>query len=103
MSKGRGTIWKRPETGRWSFRVDLPPVNGKRREVRKHGFATRREAAAALDEVIEAVRRTHGRHAGLRASMLGGLPCLRDRVAAGSGRSPRGRRTPPVPTRLRVT
>ena len=58
MSKGRGTVWKRPENGRWSFRVDLPPVNGKRREVRKHGFTTRREAAAALDEVI---RRRDGR------------------------------------------
>ena len=55
MSKGRGTVWKRPETGRWSLRVDLPPVNGKRREARKHGFATRRGAVAAMDEVIRRI------------------------------------------------
>lgn len=53
MTSGKGTIWRRPESGTWSYRVDLPPVDGKRREARKHGFGTKREATAARDAVLK--------------------------------------------------
>ncbi|WP_447006686.1 tyrosine-type recombinase/integrase [Saccharothrix isguenensis] len=39
--------------GRWSFAVDLPSLDGRRRTMRRSGFATRTEAQAALGKVLE--------------------------------------------------
>jgi integrase len=37
--------------GRWEFFLDLPTTTGRRRQVHRRGFATRREAQDALDRV----------------------------------------------------
>ena len=41
-----GTIRKRGD--KWSYRIDLGAVNGKRVQKEKGGFATKKEAAAAM-------------------------------------------------------
>ncbi|MCT2587917.1 site-specific integrase [Actinophytocola gossypii] len=39
--------------GRWSYAVDLAPVEGKRKTRRRGGFATKQEARAALAKILE--------------------------------------------------
>ena len=39
--------------GRWSYAVDLTPVDGKRKTRRRGGFATKQEARAALAKILE--------------------------------------------------
>lgn len=46
-----GSIRKDRKRGTWSFVVDLPPVNGKRNQVYRRGFATQAEARDELDRV----------------------------------------------------
>lgn len=48
-----GTIRKRGD--KWSYRVDLGAVNGKRMQKEKGGFATKKEAAAAMTIAFSAV------------------------------------------------
>ena len=43
--------------GRWEFVLEMPLVGGKRRQVRRRGFETKREAQDALDEVVSGLRR----------------------------------------------
>ena len=64
----RGQVLKRGDT--WSYVVDLPPApDGRRRQRRKGGFRTRKEAQAALaalitdaqnGKVVEVTRQTVG-------------------------------------------
>ena len=51
-----GTIRKRGD--KWSYRVDLGAVNGKRVQKEKGGFATKKEAAAAMTLVENELLRT---------------------------------------------
>lgn len=39
--------------GRWSYAVDLAPIDGKRKTRRRGGFATKHEAQAALTKILE--------------------------------------------------
>jgi integrase len=41
-----------PRTGTWSFIVDVPMVAGKRQQIRRRGFATKKAAAAAMAVVV---------------------------------------------------
>src|SRR5689334_7505409 len=43
-----------PRTGRWSFVLDAgpDPATGKRQQVRRRGFATKKEAAVELDRLL---------------------------------------------------
>ena len=52
----RGSI-RREQNGGWSFVVDLPSSGHRRRQVRRRGFNTRRDAQAALTELIGDVQR----------------------------------------------
>lgn len=46
-----------PKTGTWSFVVDLPPdPDGKRRQARRRGFATRKAAQETLDKLRVSAR-----------------------------------------------
>jgi integrase len=47
---------KKDASGRWFFIVDLTPPGGKRRQVRRRGFATKAEALDELDNVKDKVR-----------------------------------------------
>ena len=54
MTKRAGTAGPRqdPNTGTWGFVVDGPPgPNGERRQIRKRGFKTKREAQEVLDQL----------------------------------------------------
>ncbi|MEO7572194.1 MAG: tyrosine-type recombinase/integrase [Acidimicrobiales bacterium] len=51
----RGSI-KKATNGTWWFVVDLPAADDTRRQVRRRGFATRREAQAALTEVLASLQ-----------------------------------------------
>ena len=51
-----GTIRKRGD--KWSYRVDLGAVNGKRVQKEKGGFATKKEAAAAMTIVENELLKT---------------------------------------------
>src|SRR5688500_14449321 len=42
--------------GSWFYVVELPPINGKRRQLRRGGFQIQREAEAALAEEIARLR-----------------------------------------------
>ena len=46
----RGSVYKRPETGRWEYRFEAgaDPLTGRRLRVAKTGFETKREASAAM-------------------------------------------------------
>lgn len=46
----------RKRTSKWEYRIELAPVDGKRRQVSKSGFATRDEAIAAGEETIKTKR-----------------------------------------------
>ncbi len=50
----RGSVYKR--SGSWAFRVDggFHPETGKRRQILRQGFATKKQAEAALGEVLQA-------------------------------------------------
>ncbi len=48
----KGTIARDPERKTWMFSVDLRPVNGKRRQAFRRGFATKKEAAVALAQMV---------------------------------------------------
>lgn len=48
--------------GSWYYRADVGQVNGRRREQRKGGFATRAEAEKALAKVLNAVNDGEHRH-----------------------------------------
>jgi integrase len=50
-----GTITKDRKRGTWTFRIDAPSRDGKRREVKRRGFRTRRDAQEALDEVRQQI------------------------------------------------
>lgn len=52
----RGSVFKR--SGGYAFRVDIgpDPATGKRRQTLRQGFRTKREAEAALEEVLSSVR-----------------------------------------------
>ncbi len=47
----------RASNGTWTFVVDVPGANGKRRQVRRRGFATKKEAQAELAAVLYEVQR----------------------------------------------
>ena len=47
----RGSVKKDP-SGHWYFVVDLPTPGGARKQARRRGFATKREAQAALDLLV---------------------------------------------------
>lgn len=51
---GEGQVWKRvgKTATTWYFRVDVPTADGRRRQVQRGGFRTRREAEAAKAQVI---------------------------------------------------
>jgi integrase len=51
------TIKKDAKRGTWYFIVDLPPVAGKRQQLKRRGFATKRLATAAESDVVSDVRR----------------------------------------------
>ena len=51
----QGSI-KRDASGKWFFVVDMSSADGKRRQVRKRGFATKKEAQAELSELQHQVR-----------------------------------------------
>ncbi len=42
---------RRDGSGGWHFNVDLPSADGRRKQAHRRGFATRKEAQAALDQV----------------------------------------------------
>lgn len=46
----RGSV-RRERNGRWSFVVDLPS-SSQRQQIRRRGFATRKEAQAALVSLL---------------------------------------------------
>lgn len=50
----RGTI-KQDDGGAWGFVVDVAPLGAPRRQVRRRGFRTRREAQAELTTVLHAM------------------------------------------------
>jgi integrase len=52
----RGSVFKR--SGAWAFRIDagFHPETGKRRQVLRQGFATKKAAEAALAEVLQAAQ-----------------------------------------------
>lgn len=52
----RGSM-KKEANGTWSFVVDVPG-GGKRRQIRRRGFATRREAQSTLNEVLADLQRS---------------------------------------------
>jgi integrase len=47
----RGSVFK-DDSGRWAFVIDLPPREGKRRQARRRGYATRRDAQTALQKLV---------------------------------------------------
>lgn len=47
------TLAKKSKHGSWYFKVDLPRVAGKRKEMRRRGFPTQKAAQRALDNVLE--------------------------------------------------
>jgi integrase len=53
----RGSVFKR--SGAWAFRVDagIHPDTGRRRQVLRQGFATKKQAEAALTDVLQAAIR----------------------------------------------
>jgi integrase len=51
----RGSV-KKAAKGTWFFVVDLPGAGGKRRQVRRRGFATRGEAQASLTEMLASLQ-----------------------------------------------
>ena len=57
-SIARGSVSRR--SGGWCFRLDagVDPVTGHRRQISRQGFATKREAVAALTNVLTDVRAT---------------------------------------------
>ena len=52
-----GSVYKR--SGTWAFRVDagFHPESGKRRQVLRQGFATKKEAQLALADLIQAAEK----------------------------------------------
>ncbi len=52
----RGSISKDAVSGRWMFVVDLPVPGGGRRQAKRRGFATRRAAQEALDQLMAEAR-----------------------------------------------
>ena len=48
----RGSITRDPKRGTYSVAVDVAPAGGPRRQIKRRGFATRRQAQAALTEVL---------------------------------------------------
>lgn len=64
----RGSI-KKATNGTWWFVVDLPATADKRRQVRRRGFATRREAQTALTEVLASLQ--HGTFVKRERMMVG--------------------------------
>lgn len=63
------TIKKDEQRGTWFFVVDLPSPDGKRRQVRRRGFDTKKAAKAAFDALTEDVR--HGMHVDRNRLTLG--------------------------------
>ena len=46
----QGSITRDPTRGTWQFVIDAP-TNGKRRQIKRRGFSTKREATTALNEL----------------------------------------------------
>lgn len=57
LRSGCGSGFRSSKGNAWSYRVDLgaDPITGKRRQSAKQGFRTRKDAEAALGEVLSAV------------------------------------------------
>lgn len=74
-SMARGSVSRR--SGGWCFRLDAGPeaVSGRRRQISRQGFATKREAVAALSTALEGVNSTRP-----EAVVAGGV-ALRDYLA----------------------
>lgn len=54
----RGSVKRDETTGTWSFVADLPPdPDGRRRQTRRRGFATRKAAQQALTETLGRLQR----------------------------------------------
>jgi integrase len=51
----RGSVYRR--SGSWAFRVDagFHPESGKRRQILRQGFATKKQAEAALNDAVQSV------------------------------------------------
>jgi integrase len=64
-----GKVHRDTRTGRWWFVVDVPGVDGKRRQVKRRGFRTREDAQQALDDVRGVVR--SGRSIGPKRTTYG--------------------------------
>ncbi len=47
----RGTVRQDPKSGLWYFVVDVAPLGARRRQVRRRGFATKRDALTELTKV----------------------------------------------------
>ncbi len=47
----QGSVKKDPATGLWGFVVDIAPAGAPRKQIRRRGYKTRREAQAALDSL----------------------------------------------------
>ncbi|MHB2024160.1 MAG: Arm DNA-binding domain-containing protein [Mycobacteriales bacterium] len=52
--------------GSWTYVVDVPVGNGRRRQVTKAGYRTRREAEAGLSEALSRIGRGEDASAGRR-------------------------------------
>ena len=69
----RGSV-KRTPAGSWTFYVELPPLaDGRRRQVKRSGFPTKREATAALGRVLALEGRGVDTIGGARLTVAGWL------------------------------
>ncbi len=53
----QGTVKQDAASGRWFFVVDISPPGAPRRQLKRRGFAKKREALDALNELVESVRK----------------------------------------------
>lgn len=51
------TVKKDPKRGTWGFIVELPPVAGKRQQLRRRGFTTKKEAQAEFELISADARK----------------------------------------------
>ena len=86
----RGSIKKAPN-GTWSFVVDLPAVGGERKQLRRRGFATKKEAQAELTRLTSDLQRgtfvrpTRDRLGAYLETWLEGLPAAGRRPSTIAG------------------
>ncbi|CAB4712120.1 unannotated protein [freshwater metagenome] len=48
----QGSVRKDPKTGLWRFVIDIPRQNGKRQQVKRSGFRTKKEADQELAKIV---------------------------------------------------